>query len=474
MAKMNVRCTCGLDKTITERSYKNNIKKYGKYKCLRCIICERGSKNGDGMKNKIRAMVGHLYHDIINVACSKCGLNISIRFSTYKTWQKRHNSIDYICGTCLNRSQDRSKSRTDDHKIKCSERSKKSWQDPIYRSKLIKHLAEVRSLGPGPSNLEKVVWKILDDIGVQFVSAREGKSYTLGPWSFDIMIDRSHRFGSNKHLLIEIDGFYRHNRSDVVGYDQAKDKYVSLYHLDHELIRILEHEFLAQGKLRDRILHILGRKQVIEPQPIDLNNLSVMKIDFDVATPFLGAYHYLGFVNKRGIPIGAYIGDQLVCVALFAGITRDQTAKRLGLKQTQCRELIRFCISPLFHNDNLGSWFLSKSMSILYKMIDDLKVLVSFADNTVGHTGILYKAANFEYDGQCGPSYYWMHGDGWIMHKKTMWDHAMKNGISEEQMAEKSGYTKINCLQKSRFLYWFDKQYRDNWLSQRQVVTNLE
>jgi hypothetical protein len=300
------------------------------------------------------------------------------------------------------------------------------------------------------------------------MSARDGKSFVLGPWSFDIFIDKSER-KSTKHLLIEVDGFYRHNRADVVGYDKAKETYISTYFNEYELVRILEHEFLSIGKLKHRIEILLGKSNII-PQEIELSDLNVKLIEFEQSTPFLGAYHYLGFVNKRGVPIGCFYKDELIGVALFAGMTRNQTVNRLLLKSNQCRELIRFCISPYFHNKNLGSWFLSKSISLLHSRIPELLALVTFADTTVGHVGILYKATNFEFDGQCGHSYCWLGTEGFIMHKKTMWDYAIKNGQTEEEMAKKSGYQKLDCLPKNRFIYWFDKEARNNYHKENEIL----
>ena len=205
MNKVSARCSCGKYKIITQRCFNDNVKKYDGYKCLSCIIKQRGNKNGDGMRNKVRKIVGCLNKDIIIIQCSKCNADLNIQYKSLKQWKYRHDE-DYICGSCLNRNQDRSKSRSIEYRKACSERSKKYWSNPEYRSKMIKHLAEVRSLGPGPSSLERSVWRYLDDIGVRFTSARDGKSFTLGPWSFDIKVDKS-EFNSNQHLLIEVDGF---------------------------------------------------------------------------------------------------------------------------------------------------------------------------------------------------------------------------------------------------------------------------
>ncbi|MDP1710874.1 MAG: hypothetical protein Q8K86_00250 [Candidatus Nanopelagicaceae bacterium] len=457
MKLMIAKCVCGSQKEIYERSLRDNIRRYGKYTCLTCLIKARGSNNGLGMKNKAKKKYGMLNSELVEQICSACNMQIKIKFITLKAWRKRHPNKDYVCGACFNRLQDRSKSRSEEHRLQCSIHSKRIWENPQYREKMLKHLAEVRSLGPGPSTLERAVWRMLDDLGIKFVSAREGKSYVLAKWSFDVFIDKSQR-NSNKHLLIEVDGHYRHTRDDVIGYDKAKETFVDAYHsATHEFARILEHEFLAPGRLKSRLEMLLNRKTG-EVREVMLDDLLIKEVDFDAATSFLGAYHYLGYVNKRGKPIGCFLNAELIGIALFAGVTRDQTAKRLGLKQQTCRELIRFCLSPFVHNKNLGSWFLSRALNLYQKLNPDVIALVTFADMSVGHTGALYKATNFVDDGQCNDSYCWLGHDGFIMHKKTMWDHARRNHLTEEEMAGKTEHIRILCKPKHRFVYWFKEK----------------
>jgi len=183
---------------------------------------------------------------------------------------------------------------------------------------------------------------------------------------------------------------------------------------------------------------------------VDINDLEVRIVDFSDASSFLGAYHYLGFVHRRGLPIGCYFNGVLIAVCLFGGLTRQNSATRFGLKTNQCREIIRFAISPFYHNKNLGSWFLSRAMGFLDEKV---KIIISFADKTANHIGTLYMAANFRLDGECGESYAYVNSDGYVMHKKTMWDFARKNGMDEEQMASKSGYQKVSSLGKFRYIY---------------------
>ena len=64
----------------------------------------------------------------------------------------------------------------------------------------------------------------------------------------------------------------------------------------------------------------------------------------------------------------------------------------------KCLELVRLCCiddTP----KNAESFFISKTLKWL-KIHTDKKVVISYADPTYGHIGIVYKASNFEYIGE--------------------------------------------------------------------------
>jgi hypothetical protein len=51
------------------------------------------------------------------------------------------------------------------------------------------------------------------------------------------------------------------------------------------------------------------------------------------------------------------------------------------------------------------------------------------------------------------PSYWYVDKDNYVMHKKTLWDHAMSLKLPEKVFAEKYGYTRIDGKEKLRFIY---------------------
>jgi hypothetical protein len=139
---------------------------------------------------------------------------------------------------------------------------------------------------------------------------------------------------------------------------------------------------------------------------------------------------------------GAFLNDELIAVCKFASVVRKEVATSMNLKTSEVLELDRFCIHPNYQKKNFASWFLSRCT----KLINDSKIthLVSFADSTFGHIGTIYKAANWMKIGTVKPSYHYVDSTGWVLHKKTLWDHAKKMGKSEVEYAEENGYQKVH------------------------------
>lgn len=146
------------------------------------------------------------------------------------------------------------------------------------------------------------------------------------------------------------------------------------------------------------------------------------------------------------------LGDKIIAVAIFVHPNRKETATRLGFKPKQMFELSRFCICPGYNKKNLASWFISKSIKILRRERKEIKCLISFADPLFGHDGTLYKASNWKYNGDTTASYFYRDPDGYVMHKKTLYNLAISHKSKESEFASQHGYVKVNTPPKKRFI----------------------
>ena len=106
--------------------------------------------------------------------------------------------------------------------------------------------------------------------------------------------------------------------------------------------------------------------------------------------------------------------------------------------------------SRLWITDDLGknteSWFVSRCLKILEKKFPEYKGVVTWADPKQGHTGALYKACNFIYDGQSRKVKRFKGKYGNTIYQRTATKNEIPIGEDES---------------KRRFIYYFDKQKRE-------------
>ncbi len=124
----------------------------------------------------------------------------------------------------------------------------------------------------------------------------------------------------------------------------------------------------------------------------------------------------------------------------------------MGLRQDEVIEIARFVIHPSYQAKNLASWTLARFKKWA---ADKYKAIVAFSDEGL-HSGTIYKSVGFENLGCSRDSdYEYRDNDGFRLHKKTVWDHAKKNGVSETQFAESAGLMKVTISPRRKFLFRF-------------------
>jgi len=78
---------------------------------------------------------------------------------------------------------------------------------------------------------------------------------------------------------------------------------------------------------------------------------------------------------------------------------------------------------------------------------------VSFADTEQGHYGGVYRASNWIHISDSSTSYYYIRNDE-IMNKKTLYNNAVKSGLTEKQYAESNNWSKVKTGIKHKFVHW--------------------
>lgn len=82
---------------------------------------------------------------------------------------------------------------------------------------------------------------------------------------------------------------------------------------------------------------------------------------------------------------------------LFGKIAMANVWKKYAENESDLTELRRLvCIDDT--PKNTESWFIGRALKWL-KNNTDIKIVLSYADETHGHSGVIYKASNFNYCG---------------------------------------------------------------------------
>jgi AraC-like DNA-binding protein len=322
------------------------------------------------------------------------------------------------------------------------EERSKIHREARCRPEVIEKLRKAQKEG---SSIERVLWGILGGLGLEEGKDWE-KHFPVGPYQFDVLLKREGERG----LLIECNGSYWHSLDRVRRIDDSKRTYVGNYFADKYEVRTLwEHEFLAVNRVADTVRRWLGRE---ETRPFDFSDVVVRKVESGEARDFLGRYHYLGGIGRGGICLGAFLADEMIGVAVFSHLTRSNIAGRLGGTFKTTRELSRFAVKPDRHVENFGSWFLSRAVKIQRCEEKEVDLLVSYADETYGHGGGLYRAAGWKEDGEVAPDYWYVDEGGFVTGKQSLYSHANRMKMTEAEFAEANGLVKVFGRRKLRFV----------------------
>lgn len=109
-----------------------------------------------------------------------------------------------------------------------------------------------------------------------------------------------------------------------------------------------------------------------------------------------------------------------------------------------------------------ASSLISKSITYIKMNKPEIKCLVSFTDTTYNHTGTIYRASNWKFDGKVAPSHWYVNSDNVPYHKKTIWDRAKAHNMTENEYATNFKLQKIIGSEKLRFIYYLDYKRKNN------------
>ena len=158
---------------------------------------------------------------------------------------------------------------------------------------------------------------------------------------------------------------------------------------------------------------------------MSVTNFTVEHIKRKAVTTFIEKHHYSHNIN--GIQSYYHFGlytegnfglPKMIGAMLYAMPSMPDTAAKYNpINPRRCMELRRLvCIDDT--PKNTESYFIGKTLRWL-KQNTDVEVIVSFADQHYGHSGVIYKASNFDHFGETAKARVLM-VDGKEYHPRTM------------------------------------------------------
>ena len=128
----------------------------------------------------------------------------------------------------------------------------------------------------------------------------------------------------------------------------------------------------------------------------DFSRYSIRPTSRVEADPLVRAHYLKRWPGVVVATLGMWKGSLLVGVVVFALPPRE-TMKRYGVRVAW--ELARLYIldSEPFNSE---TWFMSKAIKWVRIAFPTVDLLVSYADPSAGHSGVIYKAANWAADGR--------------------------------------------------------------------------
>jgi hypothetical protein len=131
-----------------------------------------------------------------------------------------------------------------------------------------------------------------------------------------------------------------------------------------------------------------------------VKDFKVKTIDRKLAKPFVEKWHYSKNINGLKIDycFGLYHNEDLIGVSIFGKpAMNNQASKWNPSDPSKLVELRRLCCIDETPK-NTESYFIGKCLKWLKKNTN-IEVVISYADMTYGHEGVIYKASNFKHVG---------------------------------------------------------------------------
>lgn len=173
----------------------------------------------------------------------------------------------------------------------------------------------------------------------------------------------------------------------------------------------------------------------------------VRNVEHSIAAAFIREHHYAkGCANTSTDAFGLFRGDVLVGAALWMPPTRVCAESVDRDEWRKVVSLSRLAVAP-DEPKNAASLFIGAMLRALRRQKRWVAV-VTYADESQGHTGAIYKATNWRYLGRTKPEARWEDADGKQVSRK-----ATKSRTKADML--RLGYRMVGKFCKHKFVFRF-------------------
>jgi len=183
----------------------------------------------------------------------------------------------------------------------------------------------------------------------------------------------------------------------------------------------------------------------------------VEEIDHSIARPFIEQWHYSGYVPKGSHHFFAwFVYDELYAVADYGNGVNPYQVRYLKasfhnqVTDDNLLELKRLCRSEPKRLDFPLTAFLKRCHRLLKNK--GICFVVAFSDPEYGHSGGIYRAANFEHFGKTQYEKHTIDKDGVVHHRRYAYRYARRNGISIQEARDILGLQVHETVPKDRWV----------------------
>jgi len=226
----------------------------------------------------------------------------------------------------------------------------------------------------------------------------------------------------------------------------------------------------------------------METQFVDTSRVTVREISKAVARDFIEKYHYTKKFSSTRYALGIFYRDEtehmffagenekLIGCMTYGHPVSNRTVDSIvdDLELDEVLELTRLvCLDG--YGKNLESYVIAQSFQWLRNNDPTVKILVSYADPEQSHTGGIYRATNWLYQG-CGltklmPDFsIKLEEEGRWIHSRTV--SAKFGNKNIESLAKKIGHTfwRKEETSKHRYIYFLcNKKQKKQYLSKLKI-----